>query len=55
VSEPFAPTETTLGIGSMSLHFATWGQRTLPDRAVLLVHGLTASHREWVELGPALA
>ncbi len=49
------PIENTLGVGSMTLHFVTWGQRTQPDRAVVLVHGLTASHREWVELGPALA
>jgi pimeloyl-ACP methyl ester carboxylesterase len=49
------PIENTLGIGSLALHFVTWGQRTQPERAVALVHGLTASHCEWVELGPALA
>jgi pimeloyl-ACP methyl ester carboxylesterase len=39
----------------MSLHFATWGQRTSPERIAVLVHGLTASSREFVGLGPTLA
>ncbi len=47
--------EDTLGVGSMSLHFASWGKLTRPDRAVLLVHGLTANSREFANLGPALA
>ncbi len=47
--------EDTLGIGATALHFASWGQLTSPDRAVLLVHGLTASSREFAALGPALA
>jgi pimeloyl-ACP methyl ester carboxylesterase len=55
MSEQYPPTETTLGIGPATLHYATWGQRTTPERAVLLVHGLTASHKEFAALGPALA
>jgi pimeloyl-ACP methyl ester carboxylesterase len=55
VNDGRTPIENTLGVGSTTLHFVTWGQRTQPERAVVLVHGLTASHREWVELGPALA
>ncbi|HEX2347462.1 MAG TPA: alpha/beta hydrolase [Ktedonobacterales bacterium] len=47
--------EDTVGIGSLSLHFASWGQRTTPERAIILVHGLTASSREFVGIGPALA
>jgi pimeloyl-ACP methyl ester carboxylesterase len=47
--------EDTLGIGSLSLHYASWGQLTRPDRVVVLIHGLTASSREFVDLGPALA
>lgn len=47
--------EDTLGIGSLALHFASWGQRTTPERAIVLVHGLTASSREFIDLGPALA
>jgi pimeloyl-ACP methyl ester carboxylesterase len=46
--------EDNLGIGSMSLHFAAWGTAR-PDRTVLLIHALTASHREFADLGPALA
>ena len=50
-----APREDTLGVGSLALHFVSWGQRTTPERAIVLVHGLTASSREFVDLGPALA
>jgi pimeloyl-ACP methyl ester carboxylesterase len=55
MSEQYPATETALGIGATTLHYATWGQRTTPERAVLLVHGLTASHKEFAALGPALA
>lgn len=47
--------EDTLGIGGISIHYATWGNLAAPDRAVLLVHGLTATHREFADLGPKLA
>ncbi len=47
--------EDTLGIGSLSLHYATWGQRTTPERVVVLIHGLTANSRAFVGLGPILA
>lgn len=47
--------EDTLGIGGLSLHYATWGQRTTPERVVVLIHGLTASSRSFVGLGPVLA
>lgn len=50
-----AARENNLGIGSLTLHFATWGQPTPDATAVLLVHGLTVSHMEFAELGPALA
>ncbi|WIG61600.1 MAG: hypothetical protein OJF49_004348 [Ktedonobacterales bacterium] len=46
--------ENTLGIGGMTLHYVTWGERN-PERVVLLVHGLTASCREFALFGPALA
>lgn len=47
--------EDTLGLGSVSLHYATWGTLTTPDRVAVLAHGLTASHREFAALGPQLA
>lgn len=47
--------ENTLGLGGLSIHYATWGTLTSPDRVALLVHGLTASHREFAALGPQLA
>jgi pimeloyl-ACP methyl ester carboxylesterase len=42
------------GVAPTELHVVTWGPPTR-HRAVVLVHGLTASHREFVQLGPALA
>lgn len=47
--------EDTLGTGGMTIHYATWGTLASPDRVALLVHGLTASHREFAALGPQLA
>ncbi len=53
-SSPASPREDDLGIGSLSLHFAAWGAPS--DRpAALFIHGLTASSREFLALGPALA
>jgi len=49
------PRERTFDLGGVSLHVATWGEPAAADRAVLLVHGLTASSREFFDLGPALA
>src|SRR3954464_21096 len=49
------PHEKTVDVGGVSLHVVTWGELTDPERAVLLVHGLTASSREFFDLGPALA
>src|SRR2546421_5320288 len=42
-------------VNGVNLHYVTWGEFTRPERAVLLVHGLTASHLEWPRLGPSLA
>jgi pimeloyl-ACP methyl ester carboxylesterase len=47
--------EHTLDLQGMALHYGAWGHFTHPQRAVLLVHGLTANHRGWAALGPALA
>jgi pimeloyl-ACP methyl ester carboxylesterase len=55
MTDAATPREHTFELGGLSLHVATWGERSGPDRAVLLVHGLTASSREFVDLGPALA
>jgi pimeloyl-ACP methyl ester carboxylesterase len=54
MSAPAMRTQT-FDLGGVSLHVTSWGELTGPDRAVLLVHGLTASSREFVDLGPALA
>src|SRR5689334_11828854 len=55
MTDTAAPREHTFELGRISLHVATWGEPSGADRAVLLVHGLTASSREFVDLGPALA
>ncbi len=55
VASAAALREDTLGIGSLSLHYATWGQRTTPERVVVLIHGLTANSRTFVGLAPILA
>ncbi len=44
-----------LPVNGINLHYVTWGAFTTPERAVLLVHGLTASSQEWGLVGPALA
>ncbi len=41
-------------LAGVSLHCKTWGSPNA-ERAVLMVHGLTASHKEWDLLGPVLA
>ena len=42
-------------INGIRLRYQTWGELGRPERAVVLVHGLTASSQEWALLGPQLA
>ena len=42
-------------VNGINLHYFTWGEFTKPERTVLLVPGLTASHLEFALLGPTLA
>ncbi len=44
-----------LDVNGITLRVTTWGTSTDPDRAILLVHGITANSRYWSGLGPALA
>ena len=55
MTEATTPRERAVEVGGVSLHVVSWGELTGPDRAVILVHGLTASSREFFDLGPALA
>ena len=48
-------TPHSLEVNGIHLHYVTWGQFNQPERAVLLVHGLTHNHLIWSELGPDLA
>ncbi|MGO8946065.1 MAG: alpha/beta fold hydrolase [Ktedonobacterales bacterium] len=42
-------------VNGINLHYQTWGEFNGPERAVLLLHGLTASSQEFAQLGPVLA
>lgn len=43
MSERATMIEHDLEVNGITLHYATWGESTGPERAVLLIHGLTAS------------
>ena len=52
---PFASTqELDQQLPGVALHYQTWGAPN-PERAVILIHGLTANHKCWALLGPHLA
>ena len=55
MSDDQAPRAHDAGVNGISLHYATWGTYTAPERTVLLVHGITANHNTWAIAGPALA
>jgi lipase len=55
MSERTTMIEHDLEVNGTTLHYATWGEATGPERAVLLIHGLTASSYSWASFGPALA
>ncbi len=55
MSESLSMVPHDLAVNGINLHYVTWGEFTGPERAVLLVHGLTASSQEWGLVGPALA
>ncbi len=42
-------------VNGLTLRVESWGRFTSPDRAVLLVHGITANSQYWADLGPVLA
>lgn len=46
--------EPSRSLPGVTLHYQTWGAPNT-ERVVLLVHGLTASHKAWARLGPHLA
>ncbi len=51
------PTATThdIPVNGITLRVATWGTWTTPERAAMLVHGITASSQTWATFGPLLA
>lgn len=54
MTDPIASSHD-LAVDGLTLRVTTWGRPTGADRAVLLVHGLTANSRYWADLGPVLA
>jgi pimeloyl-ACP methyl ester carboxylesterase len=55
MNEDVTVTAHDLRVNGISLHYCTWGKLTRSERAVLLVHGLTASSQFWSSFGPRLA
>jgi len=50
-----APVEQDIEVNGLTIHYCTWGEFTVSERVVLLIHGLTSHHRIWVEFAPMLA
>ncbi len=49
------PQQHDIEVNGTTLHYGTWGTFSGPDRAIIMIHGLTANHLAWSTLGPALA
>ena len=54
-SEISASNAYDLDVNGVTLRYVTWGQISHPERAVLLIHGLTSNSQVWNRLGPILA
>jgi pimeloyl-ACP methyl ester carboxylesterase len=54
-SEISASNAHDLDVNGITLRYVTWGQISRPERAVLLIHGLTSNSQAWNCLGPILA
>lgn len=55
MAENGAPSRRDIEVNGLRLHCVTWGERDAARGSVLLVHGITSSHKAWIEIGPALA
>lgn len=42
-------------VNGLTIHANTWGNFSTPERAIFLVHGLTANSLSWADYGPHLA
>jgi pimeloyl-ACP methyl ester carboxylesterase len=54
MNESITMTPHDIAVNGITLRYVTWGEFTCPERAVLLIHGLTASSQSWAQFGPAL-
>ncbi len=50
-----AATELDVEVNGITLHYEAWGTFSTPERAVILIHGITSNCKAWAVLGPALA
>lgn len=55
MSDTDMATEHNIQVNGIQLHYATWGTPASADRAVVLIHGITANWTCWEVLGPTLA
>lgn len=55
MSENQTPQMRDQSVNGITLRYATWGTYTTPERAVVLIHGITANHHAWDLTGPVLA
>ena len=46
-SEISASNAHDLDVNGITLRYVTWGQFSRPERAVLLIHGLTSNCQAW--------
>ncbi|HEV2108790.1 MAG TPA: alpha/beta hydrolase [Thermomicrobiales bacterium] len=49
------PRTHDIAANNVTLRVVTWGERNDPERAVMLVHGITANSHYWSDAGPELA
>ncbi|NWJ46173.1 MAG: alpha/beta hydrolase [Chloroflexi bacterium] len=50
-----ASSQHDIELNGINLHYATWGEFSVPEKAVILVHGLSANGQSMAELGINLA
>jgi pimeloyl-ACP methyl ester carboxylesterase len=54
--QPAAPIlDRDATVNGITLHYATWGSYTSPERTIMMVHGVTASSRSFGPCPPVLA
>ncbi|HEX2915588.1 MAG TPA: alpha/beta hydrolase [Chloroflexia bacterium] len=55
LADRVAVKEHDFEVNGLTLHAFSWGEFSSPERAVMLLHGLTANSQSWADFGPYLA